>query len=256
MLSCPTSTPASSVPTTVPKLKPPILRRPMRKPRASVRKIASSGLCRRPSTNQLIRFTPPLSRVLNVFQRCHRRHSRPAPGDPPGRARMDGAGMRRAGRRRPADSHATSVRGKAARMPWTAAVQVTGRRVGADGTGRRPPPDQRLAVGPVHVQAQHPELVALGAAEGIVLELDRDDDIGVGRRSLEALLLQERIGEELDIRLDEAVLRVGRRPGRPRVALERPEVRRRVVGVVDRRPAAAHDQDRQRSRDRHENPGR
>src|SRR5262245_10869583 len=61
MLSWPTSTPASSVPTTVPKLKPPILSFPMRKPRARVRKIASSGLWRSAFTNQLIRplLLPP-----------------------------------------------------------------------------------------------------------------------------------------------------------------------------------------------------
>src|SRR5688572_29199855 len=62
------------------------------------------------------------------------------------------------------------------------AVQVAGCGVGADGTGRRSPPDQRLAVGPVHVQVQRPELVALDAAVGIVVELDRDDEIGIGRR--------------------------------------------------------------------------
>ena len=40
----PISTPASSVPTTLPRLKDPMRIRPMRNPRASVRKIAGSGL--------------------------------------------------------------------------------------------------------------------------------------------------------------------------------------------------------------------
>ena len=40
----PISTPASSVPTTLPRLNDPMRIRPMRNPRASARKIASSGL--------------------------------------------------------------------------------------------------------------------------------------------------------------------------------------------------------------------
>jgi hypothetical protein len=44
MSSCPIRTPARSVPTTIPRLKLPNLTRPIRKPIASVRKIASSGL--------------------------------------------------------------------------------------------------------------------------------------------------------------------------------------------------------------------
>ena len=43
MSSCPMSTPAMSVPRTLPNLKDPIRIRPITKPTASVRKIASSG---------------------------------------------------------------------------------------------------------------------------------------------------------------------------------------------------------------------
>ena len=50
MSSCPIKTPASSVPTTIPRPKLPNLTRPIRKPSASVRKIASSGLLRRACT--------------------------------------------------------------------------------------------------------------------------------------------------------------------------------------------------------------
>src|SRR5262245_56687346 len=52
MSSCPTTTPASSVPTTLPRLKPPKRRRPIVNPMASVRKIASSGFPRTDVANQ------------------------------------------------------------------------------------------------------------------------------------------------------------------------------------------------------------
>ena len=50
MSSWPMRTPASSVPTTVPRLNEPNRSRPMKKPTARVRKMASSGCSRRALT--------------------------------------------------------------------------------------------------------------------------------------------------------------------------------------------------------------
>src|SRR5262245_44146433 len=95
--------------------------------------------------------------------------------------------------------------------------EVTRSRVGTDRAVCASSPDQRLAVRPVHEQVQPPELIGPGGAQGMILELDQDDEIRAARRPGESLLLQQRIREELDLRLDEVVRRIDRRSGRPRV---------------------------------------
>ena len=65
MSSCPMTTPASSVPTTLPRLNEPMRSRPMTKPTASVRKIASSGLSLSADTKNAICDSLLRPRVLS-----------------------------------------------------------------------------------------------------------------------------------------------------------------------------------------------